>query len=60
MIVKTQYRIPYNDLLDSHRQLVRLVKDLEIQRSKMQEHINFLHETLMQNGVQIWIRPELN
>jgi len=60
MSAKSQYKIPYNDLLDSHRQLVRLVRDLKSQRSKMQEHINFLHETLMQTGVQIWIRQELN
>lgn len=56
----TAPRIPYNDLLDSHRQLVRIVRELREQRSKLEQEVDFLRETLLLNGVEVFIRRPIN
>jgi hypothetical protein len=53
-------KISYQDLLDSHRQLVRIVRELREQQSKLEQEVDFLRETLLLNGVEVFIRRPIN
>lgn len=58
--VMTVPRISYQDLLDSHRQLVKKVRELREVRDSQDQEIKFLRQTLAEFGCSVFWKKDLN
>lgn len=58
--VMTVQKINYQDLVDSHRQLVQKMRDLREVCDLQKQEIKFLRQTLAEFGCSIFWKKDLN
>lgn len=59
-VVMTALKISYPELLDSHRQLVKKVRELREVRDLQKQEIKFLRQTLAEFGCSVFWKKDLN